>query len=67
MHRVTGLVTGGIGFFGPPDADGKVELGYGVAPKVKGCGYAKHDSECGGARTCSARYVVTGEKAIAQA
>ncbi|WP_354637382.1 GNAT family N-acetyltransferase [Kitasatospora camelliae] len=34
------LVIGGIGFFGPPDETGTVELGYGVAPEVEGCGYA---------------------------
>ncbi|MFE6748212.1 GNAT family N-acetyltransferase [Kitasatospora purpeofusca] len=33
-------VIGGIGFFGPPDADGTVGLGYGVAPEVEGRGYA---------------------------
>ncbi|HEX5995825.1 MAG TPA: GNAT family N-acetyltransferase [Jiangellales bacterium] len=40
VDRDTGLVIGGIGYFGPPDADGKVELGYGVAPEVEGRGYA---------------------------
>ncbi|MEJ3751023.1 GNAT family N-acetyltransferase [Actinomycetes bacterium KLBMP 9797] len=40
VDRHTGLVIGGIGFFWPPDADGKVEFGYGVAPEVEGRGYA---------------------------
>ncbi|MGN9914700.1 GNAT family N-acetyltransferase [Phytohabitans sp. LJ34] len=39
VDRDTGLVIGGIGFFGPPDVDGTVELGYGVAPEVEGRGY----------------------------
>lgn len=36
----SGEVIGGIGFFGPPNADGTVEFGYGVAPEVEGRGYA---------------------------
>ncbi|WP_244870786.1 GNAT family N-acetyltransferase [Catellatospora sp. IY07-71] len=40
VTRDAGLVVGGIGFFGPPDADGVVELGYGVAPEAEGRGYA---------------------------
>ncbi|WP_405008204.1 GNAT family N-acetyltransferase [Kitasatospora purpeofusca] len=36
----TGAVIGGIGFFGPPDAEGTVGLGYGVAPETEGQGYA---------------------------
>ena len=39
----TGALTsfiGGIGFFGPPDDEGTVELGYGVAPDVEGRDYA---------------------------
>lgn len=34
------LVIGGIGFFGPPDETGTVEVGYCVAPEVEGRGYA---------------------------
>ncbi|MDN3058931.1 MULTISPECIES: GNAT family N-acetyltransferase [Streptomyces] len=34
------VVIGGIGFFGPPDETGTVEMGYGVAPEAEGCGYA---------------------------
>ncbi|MRG59048.1 GNAT family N-acetyltransferase [Agromyces sp. CFH 90414] len=40
VERATGLVVGGIGCFGPPDADGVVALGYGVVPDVEGRGYA---------------------------
>jgi len=34
------LAVGGIGFFGPPDADGAVEVGYGLVPAVRGRGFA---------------------------
>jgi RimJ/RimL family protein N-acetyltransferase len=33
-----GLAVGGIGFFGPPDATGSVEIGYGLVPAVRGLG-----------------------------
>jgi RimJ/RimL family protein N-acetyltransferase len=36
----SGLAIGGIGFFGPPDADGAVELGYGLVAAARGRGYA---------------------------
>ncbi|WP_066460253.1 GNAT family N-acetyltransferase [Sanguibacter suarezii] len=35
-----GLAVGGLGFFGPPDADGTVELGYGLVPSARGQGLA---------------------------
>lgn len=35
-----GLAVGGIGFFGPPDADGAVEVGYGLVPAARGRGLA---------------------------
>jgi RimJ/RimL family protein N-acetyltransferase len=38
--RADGLAVGGIGFFGPPDADGRVELGYGLVPSARGRGFA---------------------------
>ncbi|MEU7022952.1 GNAT family protein [Streptomyces sp. NPDC046203] len=37
---VDGLAIGGIGFHGPPDADGVVTIGYGLVPAVRGRGYA---------------------------
>lgn len=39
IERSSGLVAGGVGFFGPP-ADGSVEIGYGVVPSRRGRGYA---------------------------
>lgn len=35
-----GFAVGGIGFFGPPDADGSVEVGYGLVPAARGRGIA---------------------------
>jgi RimJ/RimL family protein N-acetyltransferase len=35
---VDGVVVGDCGWFGPPDADGEVEIGYGLAPSVRGQG-----------------------------
>lgn len=35
-----GRAVGGLGFFGPPDADGRVELGYGLVPSARGDGLA---------------------------
>ena len=40
VERATGLVVGGIGFAGPPDAEREVELGYGIVPSRQGRGYA---------------------------
>ncbi|MEU3610241.1 GNAT family N-acetyltransferase [Streptomyces sp. NPDC035033] len=38
--RGSGLVVGGIGFHGPPGADGGVTVGYGIVPGERGKGYA---------------------------
>jgi RimJ/RimL family protein N-acetyltransferase len=37
----TGEVVGGAGFHGAPDADGMVEVGYGVDPAYRRRGYAR--------------------------
>ena len=34
------VVVGACGYFGPPDADGMVEIGYSVVPAFQGHGYA---------------------------
>jgi RimJ/RimL family protein N-acetyltransferase len=39
-RRADGLAVGGIGFFGPPDAAGMVEFGYGLVPAARGAGLA---------------------------
>lgn len=35
-----GLAIGGVGCKGEPDADGRVEIGYGIAESARGDGYA---------------------------
>jgi RimJ/RimL family protein N-acetyltransferase len=40
VDRRTGLVIGALGFFGPPDETGTVEIGYGVVPEARGQGVA---------------------------
>ena len=39
-ERANGLAIGGIGFFGPPDEHGVVEVGYGVVRPARGRGLA---------------------------
>jgi ribosomal-protein-alanine N-acetyltransferase len=40
VHSESGFVIGHAGFIGPPDADGMVEIAYGVVPDYQGRGYA---------------------------
>jgi RimJ/RimL family protein N-acetyltransferase len=40
VHREAGLVIGSAGFKGPPDAEGMVEIAYGVVPAFQRRGYA---------------------------
>jgi [ribosomal protein S5]-alanine N-acetyltransferase len=40
IERARGEVIGTAGFKGPPDAEGVVEIAYGVAPSCEGRGYA---------------------------
>ena len=39
-RRADQLAIGGLGFFGPPDEDGTVEVGYGLVPAARGDGLA---------------------------
>ena len=39
-RRDDGLAIGGVGCKGEPDADGRVEIGYGIAESARGDGYA---------------------------
>jgi len=39
-ENITGKAIGGAGFFGPPDADGVVTLGYGLVSSARRRGYA---------------------------
>jgi [ribosomal protein S5]-alanine N-acetyltransferase len=45
VHRTTGSDIGKCGFKGPPDADGVVEIAYGVSPEHEGKGYATEAAE----------------------
>lgn len=40
VHRADARVIGGAGYKGAPDADGMVEIAYGVVPPYEGQGYA---------------------------
>ena len=40
VHRDSNTVVGSAGFKGPPEADGVVEISYGVNPEHQGKGYA---------------------------
>ena len=40
VHRESGSVIGSAGFKGEPDADGAVEIAYGIVPGFEGRGYA---------------------------
>ena len=40
VERSGGLVVGAAGFKGPPDAQGVVEIAYGIVPSREGRGYA---------------------------
>ncbi len=40
LVAVGGVVVGECGWFGPPDAEGVVDLGYGLAPSARGRGIA---------------------------
>lgn len=37
---LAGVAVGTIGFFGPPDEQGQVTIGYGLVPDARGFGYA---------------------------
>ncbi|WP_330299431.1 GNAT family N-acetyltransferase [Streptomyces sp. NBC_00503] len=39
-RRADGLAIGGAGFHGPADAHGRVSIGYGLIPAVRGLGFA---------------------------
>jgi RimJ/RimL family protein N-acetyltransferase len=40
IRQSDGAAVGGIGFVGPPE-QGVVEIGYGLIPTARGCGYAR--------------------------
>jgi RimJ/RimL family protein N-acetyltransferase len=40
VRRADGLAIGDVGFHGPPDDDGEVEIGYALVPSARGAGLA---------------------------
>jgi [ribosomal protein S5]-alanine N-acetyltransferase len=40
LHKADRVAIGGIGFHGPPDEAGKVEIGYNIIPAYEGQGHA---------------------------
>ncbi len=47
VHREERLVVGNVGFKGPPDDQGVVEIAYGIAPVFQGRGYATEAADAG--------------------
>lgn len=45
VHRESRSVIGSAGFKGPPEADGVVEIAYGIVPAHQGRGYATEAAE----------------------
>lgn len=45
IHRGNGTLIGACGYNGPPDADGRVEIGYGIAPSYRGHGLTTEAAE----------------------
>jgi ribosomal-protein-alanine N-acetyltransferase len=45
VERASDTVVGTVGFKGPPDADGTVEVAYGIVPACQGQGYATEAAE----------------------
>jgi len=40
IHKADQIAIGGMGFHGPPDEAGRVEIGYNIIPAYEGQGYA---------------------------
>jgi [ribosomal protein S5]-alanine N-acetyltransferase len=47
VHRESRYVIGIVGFKGPPDDEGTVEIAYGIVPGFQGRGYATEAAEAG--------------------
>ena len=45
VHQESCLVIGSVGFKGAPDAEGMVEIAYGIVPAFRGKGYATEAAE----------------------
>ena len=62
VHREDRLVVGSVGFKGPPDDDGVVEIAYGIVPVFQGRGYATEAAEA-----CTAFAFVDGRVRLVRA
>ncbi|MEP7336182.1 MAG: GNAT family N-acetyltransferase [Acidobacteriota bacterium] len=47
VHKESSSVIGNLGFKGPPDQDGVVEIAYGIVPGFQGRGYATEAAAAG--------------------
>ncbi len=47
IHKADNLVIGSLGFTGPPDQDGIVEIAYGIAPAYQNRGFATEAAKAG--------------------
>jgi [ribosomal protein S5]-alanine N-acetyltransferase len=45
VHNIDNVMIGMCGFAAPPDSDGAVEIGYGIAPDYQGKGYASEAAQ----------------------
>ena len=45
VHKIDNVMIGMCGFAAPPDSDGVVEIGYGIAPDYQGKGYASEAAQ----------------------
>jgi ribosomal-protein-alanine N-acetyltransferase len=45
VHKIDIVMIGMCGFAAPPDSDGVVEVGYGIAPSYQGKGYASEAAQ----------------------
>ena len=59
VERLTSTAVGSCGFKGPADADGMLEIAYGIDPEYRGRGYAKEAARAlvGSARDAGARVI----------
>ena len=62
VHREDRLVVGTVGFKGPPDEDGAVEIAYGIVPAFQRRGYATEAAEA-----CTAFAFVDGRVRLVRA
>jgi RimJ/RimL family protein N-acetyltransferase len=45
VRELDGQAVGDVGFHGPPNADGEIEIGYALVPAARGMGFARESVE----------------------